>query len=350
MTMTDSIDKLAAQYFQLVELQHLALPPGPVLIQPAVQAALYERMFNENAVFPIPPDSYRSRVLKQILSRIEESITNPEEDEINDDLMESWSTLVSQPKPSALQQAQQLSLVKYTAPTCNTGTSPERTVTTSESRGLILSAGTTGNRTWEAALHLGSFLASETGEALVRGKRVIELGAGTGFLSLVCACHLGVRSVVATDRGPALIDNIRDCVRHNLQGRESIPIYPAVWEWGTPLERKGDLAGLGSDEGEDGTGLRFDVALGADLIYDTDLVPLLISTVRDLFENYHIKEFIIAATLRNEDTFRTFLNACETNSFAVETLPFESTPSEDQTGFFHSTSIPIRTYRISRTN
>jgi hypothetical protein len=78
--MTDSIDKLAAQYFQLVELQNLALPPGPVLIQPAVQAALYKRMFDENAVFPIPPDSYRSRVLKQILSRIEESITNPEED------------------------------------------------------------------------------------------------------------------------------------------------------------------------------------------------------------------------------------------------------------------------------
>ncbi|KAJ5869225.1 hypothetical protein N7455_004166, partial [Penicillium solitum] len=348
-TMTDSIDKLAAQYFQLVELQNLALPPGPVLIQPAVQAALYERMFNENAVFPIPPDSYRSRVLKQILSRIEESITNPEEDEINDDLMESWSTLVSQPKPSALQQAQQLSLVKYTAPKSSAGTCPERTVTISESRGLILSGGTTGNRTWEAALHFGSFLASEAGEALVRGKRVIELGAGTGFLSLVCARYLGVRSVVVTDREPALIDNIRDCVRHNLNGRESIPIYPAVWEWGTPLVREGDLAGLGSDEDEEGTGLRFDVALGADLIYDTDLVPLLLSTVRDLFENYHIKEFIIAATLRNEDTFRTFLNACETNSFAVETLPFESTPSEDQTGFFHSASIPIRTYRVSRT-
>ncbi|OQE05661.1 hypothetical protein PENVUL_c023G03113 [Penicillium vulpinum] len=341
--MTDSIHKLAAQYFQLVELLHLDLPQGSVLIQSTVQAALYERMFNENTVFPIPPDSYRSRVLKEILSRIEESITNPEEDEINDDLMESWSALVSQPKPSALQQAQQLSLVKYTAPTPNAGNCPERTVTTSESRGLILSAGTTGNRTWEAALHLGSFLASEAGEAIVRGKRVIELGAGTGFLSLVCARHLGVRSVVVTDREPVLIDNIRDCVKHNLNGLESIPIYPAVWEWGTLLERSEDLTGLRSDEGEEGTGLRFDVALGADLIYDTDLVPLLLSTVRDLFENYHIKEFIIAATLRNEDTFRTFLNACETNSFAVETLPFESTPSEDQTGFFHSTSIPIRT-------
>ncbi|KAJ5121139.1 uncharacterized protein N7515_009100 [Penicillium bovifimosum] len=342
--MADPIDKLAAQYFQLVELPNLALPPGSVLIQPAVQAALYERMFNEN-VFPIPPDSYRSRVLKEILSRIEESITDPEEDEINDDLMECWSTLVSQPKPSALQQAQQLSLVKYTAP-LSSGTPSPRTVTISESRGLILSGGTTGNRTWEAALHLGSFLVSEAGEALVRGKRVIELGAGTGFLSLLCARHLGVRSVVVTDREPVLIDNIRDCVRHNLQGKESIPIYPAIWDWGTPLEKSGDLAGLISEGGE--TGLTFDIALGADLIYDTDLVPLLVSTVRDLFENYHIKEFIIAATLRNEDTFRTFLVACETNSFTVETLPFESTPSEDQTGFFHSTSIPIRTYRITR--
>jgi hypothetical protein len=180
--------------------------------------------------------------------------------------MESWSTLVSQPKPSALQQAQQLSLVKYTAPTYSAGTCPERTVTTSESRGLILSAGTTGNRTWEAALHLGSFLTSEAGEALVRGKRVIELGAGTGFLSLVCARHLGVHSVVVTDREPALIDNIRGCVKHNLNGRESIPIYPAVWEWGNPLAKEGNLAGLGSDEGEEGTGLRFDVALGADLV------------------------------------------------------------------------------------
>lgn len=187
--------------------------------------------------------------------------------EINDDLMECWSTLVSQPKPSALQQAQQLSLVKYTAPTSSVGPSSERTVTTSESRGLILSAGTTGNRTWEAALHLGSFLASEAGEALVRGKRVIELGAGTGFLSLVCARHLGVRSVVVTDREPALIDNIRDCVRHNLpDGRDTIPLYPAVWEWGTPLEKSGDLAGLGSDGDEEGPGLKFDIALGADLV------------------------------------------------------------------------------------
>ena len=45
-------------------------------------------------------------------------------------------------------------------------------------------------------------------------------------------------------------------------------------------------------------------------VYDPDLIPLLISTVRDLFENYHLEHFIIAATLRNENTFQTFLRDC----------------------------------------
>ncbi|KAJ5580175.1 uncharacterized protein N7459_006160 [Penicillium hispanicum] len=347
--MADTIRTLVAQYFQLVDPPHLALPPGNVLKPPEVQTALYERMFNETLT-PLPPGSYRSRVLKLILARIEEAITDPDEDEILDDLMDSWGNLIAQPKPTALQQAQELSHVKYTAPLqSHSPTSPDRTVTTSESRGLILSGGTTGFRTWEAALHLGSFLASPAGEALVRGKRVIELGAGTGFLSLFCARHLGVQGVVSTDREPALIENIRECVclqfntKTSEAGSEAIPIYPAVWDWGTPLESTGELARFMENDG-----LRFDVALGADLIYDTDLVPLLLSTVRDLFENYHVEQFIIAATLRNEDTFQTFLDGCETNTFTVERIPFESTPAEEQTGFFHSTSIPIRTYRISR--
>lgn len=45
-------------------------------------------------------------------------------------------------------------------------------------------------------------------------------------------------------------------------------------------------------------------------IYDVDLVPLLVSTLRNMFENYQLKEFLISATLRNQDTFKAFLNAC----------------------------------------
>jgi len=179
--------------------------------------------------------------------------------EILDSLMESWGNLVIQPKPSALQQAQQLSHIKYTAP-LQSPPIPERTITILESRGLILSGGTTGNRTWEAALHLGSFLASPAGEALVHGKRVIELGAGTGFLSLFCARHLGVKGIVATDREPFLIENMRECARLN-ETDGDLPFYPAVWNWGTALEQTPEMGSM--TEGEK---LEFDVALGADLV------------------------------------------------------------------------------------
>lgn len=77
--MSDSIRVLVAQYFQLVDPQNLSIPPGSILVQPQVQAALYERMFEETLT-PLPPATYRTRVLKLILARIEESLTDPEED------------------------------------------------------------------------------------------------------------------------------------------------------------------------------------------------------------------------------------------------------------------------------
>ncbi|KAJ5273888.1 hypothetical protein N7478_009013 [Penicillium angulare] len=314
--MADTIHKLSAQYFQLVDPPELTIPPDDVLVRPEVQHALYKHMFDESLT-PLPPTTYRSRILKLLLARIENGIQNPDEHEISDDLMECWGNLLSEPKPSAIEAAQQLSHVKYTAPQSESHTS-DRTVTTIESRGVILSGGTTGNRTWEAALHLESFLASPAGEALVTGKRIIELGAGTGFLSLFCAKHLGVRGVVATDREHALIETMKECRTEEMELL------------------------VGNED------LKFDVALGADLVYDADLVPLLLSTVRDLFDNYGVEQFIMAATLRNEDTFQTFLTECEAYSFKAEYLPVQSTNLDEQTGFFHSTTIPIRMYCISR--
>lgn len=77
--MSRHIHTLSKQYFQLVDVPQLSIPPNNVLIQPAVQEALYEHMFNESLT-PLPPTTYRSRVLKLLLARIEEGITDPEED------------------------------------------------------------------------------------------------------------------------------------------------------------------------------------------------------------------------------------------------------------------------------
>ncbi|KAF7585519.1 hypothetical protein BBP40_010737 [Aspergillus hancockii] len=335
-----SLNTLTAQYFQQLDPPHLTLPNASTIIHPNLQTAIYERMFNEATLWPLPPVGYRTRVLKIIISRIEEGITDPQEDELNANLIETWTTLISLPKPSQIDQAQQLTYIKYTAPT--TSNSQEtQTIISSESRGLIYFSGTTGFRTWEASLHLGTYLSTPTGANHVAGKRVIELGAGTGFVSMYTAKYLRPRFILATDREGALIGNMKDSKGRNGLGGE---FRVGAWEWGTPLVY------LAEDdaEGMDKEDLTFDVALGADLTYDTDLLPLLFATLRDLFDNYHVKEFILSATLRNQNTFQAFLDACESNHFKAECLPFESPRTEDQTGFFHETSISIRTYRVTR--
>lgn len=55
---------------------------------------------------------------------------------------------------------------------------------------------------WDCSLALGAFLAS-IGPRSVEGKRVVEVGAGCGVVSAVCAL-LGAREVVATDTGDLL--------------------------------------------------------------------------------------------------------------------------------------------------
>ncbi|KAL5358934.1 putative methyltransferase-domain-containing protein [Aspergillus floccosus] len=337
------IDLLARQYGEQLDPSLLVFPPGRTLLNPAVQSALYDRMFDDATVWPQPPISYQTRVLKTLLARMEEAIRDPEEDEITEALLEKWTTLLTQPKLDPLTQAQKLSYIRYTAPTPfpSTPAAPVRTILTSESRGLILAGGTTGFRTWEAALHLGTYLSTEAGRALVAGKRVIELGAGTGFLSLFVAKYLSPARVVATDREPALIECMEDCARRNgvdAPAGDGGVFEAGIWEWGTPLSRR--------DESEKEA--VFDVALGADLIYDTDLVPLLVETIHSLFTIHQIQQFVIAATLRNQDTFQTFLDACEKSRLVTERIEYSSPLPEAQTGFFHSHLIPITMYRITK--
>ncbi|KAL4897439.1 putative methyltransferase-domain-containing protein [Aspergillus ambiguus] len=336
-----SIDLLARQYSEHLDPALLAVPPARTLLIPAVQSALYDRMFDDARVWPQPPIPYQTRVLKMLLGRMEGAIRDPEEEEISSALLEKWTALILHPKPDPIRHAQQLTYIRYTAPTAAPGPDDgdgdaPRTIVTCESRGLILAGGTTGFRTWEAALHLGTYLATtEGGRALVEGRRVVELGAGTGFVSLLCAKHLGARRVMATDREAALVECMEDSARRNgVAARDDGGgVFEAgIWEWGTAL---------GDDREE------FDVALGADLIYDTDLVPLLVQTIRTLFTTHRIKQFVIAATLRNQDTFQAFLDACGNNQLKTERIDYTSPPPQEQTGFFHSHLIPIAMYRIT---
>lgn len=68
------------QYLQLVEPDFLAWPPKPLLKDAGAQTWLYRKLFDPSANDRQPPSWYQLRVLKPLLSKIEQAIEDPEED------------------------------------------------------------------------------------------------------------------------------------------------------------------------------------------------------------------------------------------------------------------------------
>lgn len=177
--------------------------------------------------------------------------------------MSTLSLLLASGLPSESASAQQKAYVTYSFPPHSTeGSCPgTASVTLLEARSVISGAGTTGLRTWEAALLLGSFLTSGKGRDLIQGKNVLELGAGTGMLSILCAKHLGVSGVIATDGDEAVVDAIKTNAFLNEQDGASPlqgTIRTAALKWGRYIQAStfAEDYGLGAP----------DVVLGADVV------------------------------------------------------------------------------------
>ncbi|KAF2819360.1 hypothetical protein CC86DRAFT_375201 [Ophiobolus disseminans] len=336
---------LQRQYFQLVEPHQLRWLDENTLKTPDVQTWLFTEMFDVEKIKSPPPDRYQLRVLKLLISKLERAIDDPEEDEISDNLMSAMSSLLVSSVPSEADSAQQKAFVTYAFPRQLTDDTiaDDRTVTLLEARSVISSSGTTGLRTWEAALLLGSYLASTDGQASIRGKRVFELGAGTGMLSILCAKHLDIAGIVATDGDEAVVDTVKtNFFLNGLDTDDSSGciVRTASLKWGRPV----DTTTFTEDYGMEAPNF----VLGADVTYDKFVIPRLVTTLRDFFELNPALEVLISATIRNEQTFQTFLDACERNSFSLGQVEFPPVPEYHQVGPFYPTATPIQIWRITR--
>ena len=65
------------QYFQLVDPAQLRWPEGNILKTPEVQSWIFSHLFDAEKM---PPERYRLRVLKTMVSKLERAIDDPEED------------------------------------------------------------------------------------------------------------------------------------------------------------------------------------------------------------------------------------------------------------------------------
>ena len=231
---------------------------------------------------------------------------------------------------------QQKAYVTYSLPNLSSSTkSPS--VTLLENRTLISAGGTTGHRTWEAGLHLGYFLCQNP--SIVNERRILELGAGTGFLSILCAKHLSATHVIASDGADEVVYNLpENLFLNDLEGSERI--VPMDVKWGWPL--------LGTEDEKWNGGRPVDVVLGGDITYDRSVIPALMATVTDLFRLYPRVEVYISTAQRNEKTFEVFLKQCRVNGLNVQTLDFGVPPRDEQQGPFYTDSVDIKICKVSK--
>jgi predicted nicotinamide N-methyase len=76
-------------------------------------------------------------------------------------------------------------------------------------------------------------------DKLQHGSTIMELGAGTGLVSLTLAAlipHLstGASSIVATDYHPAVLDNLRVNIAVNFFNHEEPPVQTMLLDWASP--------------------------------------------------------------------------------------------------------------------
>ncbi|KAJ6437255.1 FAM86A protein [Purpureocillium lavendulum] len=332
------VDRFCRQFLQLE--QGLDFPPAEYLKLDAVQELIFQRLFADDALVYAPPDRYRLKTLKALVARIEASIDDWDEHAVSDNLMSLLPVLLSAPQTSEAASVQQKHYVTYSLSLLNHGSGDSDevpSITLLENRSLISAGGTTGLRTWEAALHLGQYLCQNP--SVVTGKRILELGAGTGYLSVMCAKYLSCGHIIASDGSDDVINNLPDNLfLNNLQ--DSPLVTPMDIKWGHAL--------VGTEDQQWNEGQAIDVVLGADITYDKSNHPALVGTVLDLFALHPDVEVYIGATQRNEQTSQFFLDTCQRAGLAVDGLEYPVLPREEQQGPFYNDRDNIHIYRVSR--
>lgn len=161
-------------------------------------------------------------------------------------------------------------------------------LTIRETPNVIGGLGTTGLRTWEAALYLCSCLASANDDFYVSGT-VCELGAGTGLVGM--SLLSSVERVVFTDGDANLLQSLQTNVELNrLDKKNNYSLQQLVW---------------GRTEEQESSIPKADYVVAADVTYDTAVLPDLVYTINQFLTN-GCKKCLIAATIRNRDTLQEF--------------------------------------------
>ncbi|KAH7136341.1 putative methyltransferase-domain-containing protein [Dactylonectria macrodidyma] len=173
-----------------------------------------------------------------------------------------------------------------------------------------------GLQSWGASIVFSDLMCAEpsrfglTQPTLGSSPRIIELGAGTGLVSLVLAAmlpHLGATKsdVIATDYHPAVLDNLRTNIATNFPSNGPVSIHTSLLDWSAPvLESPLDLPA--------------DILLATDVVYAPEHAVWLRDCATRLLAPDGV--FWLLVTVRQNGRFEGISNTVE-EAFATTDRP-----------------------------
>lgn len=252
--------------------------------------------------------------------------------------MENMAQLCLEASPSSAEAAMQRSIISYFPPL--EASSP---ISISECPQLLAAGSNVGLRTWDACLRLAYYLSTE-GQALVKDRSIIELGAGTGMLSVLCANHLGAKSVLATDGLPEIVTSLEQNIALNPPVEAGLnTVHAAHFEWSDidTLRQSVELT-------RDRDWLEYDLILGADITYNPEHFGPLVIALVTLLDHNENATILIAGAVRNLNTYNAFLETCSKSNLEVLEIDYHCPGLHQQKGFFHAIALPIKIMYIRK--
>lgn len=281
--------------------------------------------------------SYGKDVLKWLLKNSEWfNLNGAEEDWLSDWLNQTYPALLTSSK-STQHPMQQTDIIEYKI-------SEAVTVLVKEFPHLISSRTTTGFRTWEAAVYLSRYMCLQATDIFERyGNRFLELGAGTGLvsLSLIKKFPSQIHTIFITDGDQALLHgSLTESLAMNgvnLKSDPSISLRKLRW----------NIDPIPSD--------KISVVFGADITFDDSLFEDLLICIKDILSkssDHRSPVCFLSCTIRNKSTDREFRKACSISKLSYKLLRCTDTDIEgrlwlEERVLFHKLLAPIRIYEIT---
>jgi len=321
------INSFKKQYLQIVPLYNLKWNPIPNTLSVSSQAEILS-IIKEYQIPNKITSNYTIQCLKKIINIVEKNFC-----EMNEDLLNFYLNLLSEEKNNSVNTNNNININSNSTIIASINNNSTMEINKDnntwwkiysldkpchnilkllEDKSMI-SKGTTGLRTWEASLRLSEYFIQNP--QICQNKNIIELGAGVGLLSLICA-KLGAKSILATDVNHDVLQRLQQNIKANQLLLESenctIPKVEKL-DWN---EKNLDMS-----EYQD-----LDLIICADVIYNPENIEPFVNILSIFLKNIPSITIILCNPLRQQSTYDLFLEQLSQHNIIVHKELIDQVP------------------------